>query len=601
MRKHVPLLAILLALWLVILSACSPAESETKIATDLSELTLMRLWTTVAEEADIQQDTAILETFHLSTTADGSLERVHFVFHALNDEGRNQVVFVDVNGDGDLTSQQQSVERGDYPLHPADLLAALDEAGLAELAAAKGGLTVLADSIAGDISYRQENADVFLLENGRRRPVQEIVFHSESPWTTITVCAPAADEDREVTERDGVVVVTRTVTAGEGDQCEVWFLEQTAARAAVLEMAESATATPTATTPAPTAAPEKEPTATPAPVSAGDEPPAGLVYRSADGLWMIGVDGEPERLFEHPEAILSRQYALYPAEGELWLANTGSGERRPLIPDEERLSCCASWWPARPDTVLTTSWPAGIDRGLGGDVLAGYLTAVDVASGDHRVLDAEHDTLGQIAPSSSLERTVAYGGGERGWLYHWEEERVEVFDPTAYELPDNFEVRSVTQPAWDPDGERIAWIVQGTLDGENVLAVGVFNPESGGATLIHPYTPLGTDAFPPAPQFSPDGEWIAFVTWDSDGRDAGYWLASTAGEQKMHLVPTTALATAPPVWRPDGAYLAITRVPQEEAAPTQTFLFAAGEQTALPVTMPADDAVVVEWRMPGQQ
>lgn len=268
MRTRVPLLTILLALWLAILSACSPTESETKIATDLSEPTLMRLWTMVAEEADIQQETAILESLHLSATAGGSLERAHFVFHALNEEGRNQVVFVDVNGDGDLTWQQQSVERGDYPLHPADLLAALDEAGLAELAAAKGGLTVLADSIAGEISYRQKEADVYLLENGRRRPVQEIVFRSESPWTTITVCAPAPDQGQEATERDGGVVVTRTVTAGEGDRCEVWFLEQTAAKAAVLEMAESAAATPTATVPAPTVAPEKVPTATSAPLSA---------------------------------------------------------------------------------------------------------------------------------------------------------------------------------------------------------------------------------------------------------------------------------------------------------------------------------------------
>jgi len=604
MLKRARRLGLILPLWLAILSACSPAQPETQIATDLNELSLTNVWTTIAEETGVQQETAILESFQFSATGDASLERLHLVVHALNADGSNQVIFVDANRDGHLTWRQQSAERGDYPLHPADLLAALDEVELASLATEKGGLNMMADSIAGNITYRQAHADVYLLENGQRYPIREIVFRSESPWTTITVCAPAAGEGQEATERDGGVVVTRTVTTGEEDQCEVWFLEQTAAGAADLEMAEGAPATPTSRAPETTADPtEQQPiattAATPSPERAGDDPPAGLLYRSADGLWIIGTDGEREQLFNHPEAMISRDHALYPAGEELWLADTNAEERQPLIPDEERLSCCASWWPVQPDTVLATSWPAGAERGMGGDVLAGYLTAVDVTSGGYRVLDDQHDTLGHIAPAPGPERTIAYGGGPTGWLYRWEEEQVEAFDPAAYELPDGFDVRSVSRPAWGPDGERLAWIVQGTLNGENVLAVGVFHLQSGEATLIHPYTPLGTDAFPPAPQFSPDGEWLAFATWDNDGREAGYWLASADGEQELHLLPTTDLATAQPVWRPDAQYLAISRVPQEEEAAAQTFIFAAGERAARPVTLSAEDAVVVDWWLSG--
>lgn len=238
-------LAILLILWMAINSACNPADPETKIPTDLNEVKVKSLWTTAAEKTEIQPETAILESFRLSATADGSLERAHLVVHALDAEGRNQAIFVNVDAAGNLTRRRQQVERGNYPLHPADLLTALDEAGLARLAAAKGGLTVLADSIAGNISYRQEEADIYLLENGQRQPLRKIVFHSAAPWATITVCAPVTDESREVTERDGGAVVTRTVTAGKSDQCQVWFPEQTASGAAALEMAESEAATPT--------------------------------------------------------------------------------------------------------------------------------------------------------------------------------------------------------------------------------------------------------------------------------------------------------------------------------------------------------------------
>lgn len=247
MGKHNLLLGLLLALWLAVLPACGPAETEPQLATDLNEMSLTEMWTTVVEQSSIQGETAIVESLQLSASAGAALERAHLVVHALDEEGHNQALFVDVDSGGDLTWRQQQVSRGDYALHPSTLLSALDRAALEEMAAEQGGLTVLADTIAGDVSYRQEHADVYLLEDGELRPLQEIVFHSESPWTTITVCAPAPEDGREVRETEGGAVVTRTVQTGEGNQCKIWFLEQTAAGAAVLETAASPTATPTTT------------------------------------------------------------------------------------------------------------------------------------------------------------------------------------------------------------------------------------------------------------------------------------------------------------------------------------------------------------------
>lgn len=199
------------------------------------------MWRRVTQNTDFQEETARLSSLRLSTAADGSLQGLHVAFHALSEQGRNAAYFADVDAGGDLRWRQQAMEQGGfaYPAHPADILAALDEVELADVAAAKGGMTLRADSQAGDIAYRNEYLDLYLLKNGRRQPIQEIVFHSDSPWMTTTVC-PEATEDEDdagVTRTDSSLVVTESVTLGESD-CELWFLEQAVAKAEVVEFVE---------------------------------------------------------------------------------------------------------------------------------------------------------------------------------------------------------------------------------------------------------------------------------------------------------------------------------------------------------------------------
>lgn len=92
----------------------------------------------------------------------------------------------------------------------------------------------------GSLTYSSEYTELYLLENGRRRLLEEIAFDSDSPWTTIEVCAPPdeADGDREVTETDSSIRVTRTIGVGEDGDCEIWFLEQAVAKAEVVEFVE---------------------------------------------------------------------------------------------------------------------------------------------------------------------------------------------------------------------------------------------------------------------------------------------------------------------------------------------------------------------------
>jgi Tol biopolymer transport system component len=115
----------------------------------------------------------------------------------------------------------------------------------------------------------------------------------------------------------------------------------------------------------------------------------------------------------------------------------------------------------------------------------------------------------------------------------------------------------INQPAWSPDGQRLAWVVNGSLAADGGLRVGValFELKSRTAQVVHPYDPAG-EGWPAAPVWSPDGAWLAFSDSSSSER-AGTWIARTEGEtvEERHLG-----LGGNPVWSPDGHWLAFQSV-----------------------------------------
>lgn len=343
------------------------------------------------------------------------------------------------------------------------------------------------------------------------------------------------------------------------------------------EVGVEETATPTpeptkaraqaSTTPEPvlataTTQPAETPTATPTPRP--EDLVSGVIFRTNDGLWGVGTGGEPTQLTDYPDAHLSPDgsHAVY-SDGEyLGIVNLQSGAAGIVTQDMNRGGCCATWWPARPNTVIFSSWPAGVDRGMGSQsgIFVGFLSALDTESGDVRVLDGERDTLDSLALSPDGQR-IAYSGGRIAWLYPWESNRPEVFDPAEYTVSiAGFQINSVIKPTWSPDGTQIAWYVQGQQDDRFSLALGVFDQERKTVRIINPYSPIGTDGFPPAPTWSPDGEWIAYVSWDEDRQDAGFWVTRPDGSEQ-HAVATGSphSLAGNPVWSPNGDWLFFSR------------------------------------------
>jgi Tol biopolymer transport system component len=293
--------------------------------------------------------------------------------------------------------------------------------------------------------------------------------------------------------------------------------------------------------------------------SAPDPPSAGLIYATAGGLWGIAADGSPIPLIDQPGAQISPdgRQALFSAgrdtEGssDIWLADLETGERHNLTNTPDRDEVNPVWWHGRSELILFGS-------GVGMNMLdTGYPTVVRTDGSDYEVLDTAQG--GPFAPSPD-GRMVAYGGyDDVGAIYRWDA-GPEPFEPARYGLS----VEKLYQPAWHPDGRRLAWKVGGDLTGEGKRQIGIalFDLEAETAGLFHPYEPVG-GTFDTDLAWSPNGEWLAFVTHQeppAEGRLPNLWVVRWRDGEETYVG-----AGIDPTWSPDGRHLAYTDVQGERA------------------------------------
>jgi hypothetical protein len=329
----------------------------------------------------------------------------------------------------------------------------------------------------------------------------------EAPQEVVTVARPTA------------ATATATITPTP-------FAEQTAVPHAELT-----------TTPWPPATP---PTPTPAP------PFPNMVYSSADGLWQIGADWQPQLLSDDPTAVLepNGRRLLSVREGDVWLTDLNSGQTTNLTNTPGQTECCPKRWPGQPDTIFI-----GIEPGADGRFLAQLNLTTNEISLPGPSQNRKSNSLAAAPNGISFAFDLET---EEAWV-HMTNETTQ-FDPYAYGLPETLELRAIGAPAWSPDSQKLAWVMvladTTAPDEPPAVVLGVFNLAQRQAQLLHPYSDiLGRDGWFSPPVWSPDGQWLAYEVLSMDQATQGLWVLAANGSSEHYI------GAQNPIWSADGRYL----------------------------------------------
>jgi len=324
-------------------------------------------------------------------------------------------------------------------------------------------------------------------------------------------------------------------------------------------------------------------------------PASGLTFSTGEGTWLIDALAQVVLLTDHSMARVSPdgQWIAYEAgdlaagTADIWLVEMATGEVRNLTNTPDRYEVNPMWWSGREDYVVFGSDPDPLDGVWNSE----YPTVIGLDGTGYQVLDEEQ---GGLRALSADGQAIAYGGYDSpGAIYRWGE-GVDAFDPTEYGV----NAEKLYQPAWSPDGRLLAWNIGGDLtgDGGYLLGVAVFDLEAKTGRFFHIFAPEGGGMVPSYLEWSPDGEWLAFVTFGEPpvtGRAPKLWVIRPDGSEEMYVGEGLA-----PTWRYDSEWLASLRT--NDAGQQELSLAEVGTWEMQVVDFPHTDQInfLLDWIKP---
>jgi hypothetical protein len=344
----------------------------------------------------------------------------------------------------------------------------------------------------------------------------------------------------------------------------------------------SATIPAATAAPSPTEAPKSTATSTIAATLPPAAPLPGLVYTGAagTGLWIVQAGGQSQQLSAKENPVLSpdQTQVLYNDNGDIWFSDLAKPKILNLTRTNDKVETNYQWWPGHPGILVFNYQPKNDIQPM-----AGYLATVKTDGMNYVVID---DQVGSISPPalSPDGQSIAYDRGGQPWVYNFSGGNVPLM-PKLF--PEKF--RNAADPAWSPDGHKLAWQLFGDEAGTaGWSAVAVLDLNTLQVTLLHRYTILGgSDIGSYHLAWSPDGAWLAVADqaeFSQDGK-VSLWVMRPDGSEEHHLGGGDR-----PVWSPDSSMLAYLAGPGVFAAKSAGW-------NPFPLTLPAN-SLVIDWVKP---
>jgi hypothetical protein len=269
--------------------------------------------------------------------------------------------------------------------------------------------------------------------------------------------------------------------------------------------------------------------------------PVGLyqLYHGDSGLYRLyreESDGRSQQLAEALYPLLpapDAAHAVYMDDsGRLWLVDLADGDERQLAEGAD-LSSLHLWGDAR--TLLVGVYLSATEReGLS----SGHVATLDIVSGALQIVEEEYLSLGRpaMAPdgqSVAYDISIFSTDAANGRIYRPDEGSQPV-DPALFDGLQGQASCNLRNPAWSPDGGRLAWLCSGEAGSRLV----VLDLQRRTGTAVLTWQPAQFGALPPSAVWSPDGKWLAIEVWAGQNDDAGLWLLPAGGTLARVHIPT---------------------------------------------------------------
>jgi len=248
--------------------------------------------------------------------------------------------------------------------------------------------------------------------------------------------------------------------------------------------------------------------------------------------------------------------------GDLWLMNTDGTNQRPFLAGKSNARGRVSWEPGNNrlifarDGQLQLKYPDG-----GGGQHKVYDIFFAFLDSTNNFWEGATDLLGARDPEWSQDGSKIVFTYDKNAVYAnatWPDFQIGVYDVaslnvTVVEMPRGDDPFLASSPTMSPDGSKIACTLT-KFEGKGVRPLGLVVVDAAGvtqtATQLEAIARNNSDAT--APSWSPDGQWIAFLSSDLTSQGLFIIRPDLTGRKQIFKAPINTMVYGTPSWSPDG-------------------------------------------------